>query len=71
MTTPNSYRKTALQLRARALKAHDDASAAHLDSIAQCYFRLAEQAEQNSRVDVWAEFGPTPKVGGGQEGEAA
>jgi hypothetical protein len=38
--------------------------------LAQCYFRLAEQAEQNHRADVWAEFGPKPKVGGREEGEA-
>jgi len=71
MTTPDSYRKTALDLQARALKAHDDASAARLDSLAQCYFRLAEQAERNRRADVWAEFGPKPKVGDGEEGQAA
>jgi hypothetical protein len=70
MTTPDSYRKTALDLRARALKAHDDTSAARLESLAQCYFRLAEQAERNRRA-VWAEFGPKPKVGDGDEGEAA
>jgi hypothetical protein len=64
MTTPDSYRKTALELRARALKAPDDASAARLDSLAQCYLRLAQQAEQNRRADIWAEFGSKTRLDG-------
>jgi hypothetical protein len=42
-----------------------DASATHFDSLAKCYLRLAEQAEQNR---VWAEFGQKSRL---DEGEGA
>ncbi len=68
MTTAEKYRTVAAQLRAKALKAPTDAAAAEYDALAHAYLRLAEQAEQNQRADVWAEFGPKPRLG---EGEGA
>ncbi len=65
MTTADSYRNIAAKLRAAALKAPDNASAAQLDSLALCYLRLAEQADMNRLSDVWAEFGSPPRLEGG------
>ena len=47
MSSADSYRKTAAQLRAKALKAPSDEAAAELDNLGRCYIRLARQAEQN------------------------
>ena len=58
MTTADSYRKMAAELRAKALKAPNDAAASQYDALARAYLRLAEQADQNQQADVWAEFGP-------------
>jgi hypothetical protein len=58
MTSADSYRKIASELRAKALKARSDREAADLDNLARCYLRLAEQADQNSLLDVGCEFGP-------------
>ena len=68
MSTADTYRRIAAELRANALKAPSDAAAAELDSLAQCYRRLAEQADQNTRLDVSVEFGAR---GGLDEGEGA
>lgn len=67
MSSADSYRKTAAQLRAKALKAPSDEAAAELDNLGRCYIRLARQAEQNSLLDVSAEFGPRLR----SEGEGA
>ncbi len=64
MSTADHYRKIAAQLRSDALKAPNDKAAAELDHLARAYVRLAEQAEQNSRADVWAEFGPKVRLDG-------
>ncbi len=69
MGTGDSYRKIASELRAQALKAPTDADASRIEALAQCYLRLAEQADQNSRADIWAEFGPKTRLSG--EGEGA
>lgn len=58
MTTADSYRKIAAELRARALKARTDQAAAELDNLARCYIKLAEQADQNIHTDVAVEFVP-------------
>jgi hypothetical protein len=58
MSSADSYRKVAAELRARALRAPSDKAAADLDNLARCYIRLAEQADQNRLLDVSAEFGP-------------
>lgn len=60
MTTADSYRKIAAELKAKALRAPSDASAAYLDSMAQCYLRLAEQADKNNLNDIAVEFGSRP-----------
>ncbi len=68
MSAAETYRKIAVELRAKALTAPTDVSASHLDSLAKCYLRLAEQAEQTRLSDVWAEFGPKSQL---DEGEGA
>ncbi len=68
MGTADYYRKIASELRAQALKAPTDADASRINALAQCYLRLAQQADQNSRADIWAEFGPTTRLDGGGEG---
>ena len=60
----DTYRKVAAELRARALKAPNDAAAAELDSLAQCYRHLADQVDQNPSLDVSAEFGPRARLNG-------
>ena len=62
MSSADTYRKVAAELRARALKAPNDAAAAELDSLAQCYRRLADQADQNTTLDVSGEFGPKMRL---------
>lgn len=69
MTSAVSYRKIAAELRARALKAPNARTAADFDNLARAYLRLAEQAEQNSLSDIWAEFGPQTRMD--SEGEGA
>ncbi len=69
MSTADSYRKIAAQLRAKALKARSDAAASQFDALAHAYLRLADQAEQNKRADIWGEFGPKVRLDG--EGEGA
>ncbi len=63
MTTADRYRTIAAELRAKALKAPSDAAAVQLNGLAQAYLRLAEQAGLNKHTDVWAEFGPKPRLG--------
>ena len=65
MSAADTHRKIAAELRAKALTMATDASATHFDSLAKCYLRLAEQAEQNR---VWAEFGQKSRL---DEGEGA
>jgi hypothetical protein len=64
MSPADRYRVLAAHLRSRA--AHETSSAlrsqwAHL---AQCYVRLAEQADQNSRADIVYEFDRSHRRGG-------
>jgi len=69
MTTADSYSRMAAQLRSRAVHQKNARLAEQLDHLAKCYLRLAAQADQNSRQDVWAEFGP--KLGATGEGDGA
>ena len=62
MTPADTYRMMAAELRAKALKAPTDRAAADLDHLARCYLRLAEQADQNTLLDVSAEFGPKSRL---------
>ena len=69
MTTADSYRRMAAQLRSRAAREQNLRLAEQLDHLAKCYLRLAEQADHNSHQDLWAEFGPKLRATG--EGEGA
>ncbi len=69
MTTANSYRKIAAELKAKAAKERSPDVASELDNLARCYVRLAEQADQNSFLDIWFEVGPKTRLDG--EGEGA
>ena len=48
----DDYRVRAAELHARAACENDPASKTELESLARSYLRLAEQAEQNSRLDL-------------------
>ncbi len=60
------YRALAAELLAKAMKAPGGAASAEYDALARSYLRLAEQAEQNGRADIWAEFGPKPAFRDGE-----
>ena len=64
MASADSYRNTAAELLAEAMKTADPAAATRLTALAECYLRLAEQADQNQFTDVWAEFGPKSRLEG-------
>lgn len=64
MNPADHYRKVAAELLTRALNAPTDIAAAELDNLARAYLRLADQAEQNRRADIWAEFGPPARLDG-------
>ncbi len=67
MFSAHYYRQLASELRAKALTAPTDATAADFDNLARAYLRLADQAEHNRFADIWAEFGAKPRL----EGEGA
>jgi hypothetical protein len=67
MTTAATYRTLAAELRAQALNAPSQRAAVELDHLARCYIRLAQQADQNSRLDISAEFGPKDRQHEGQD----
>jgi hypothetical protein len=50
MSPAQQYRKLAAELRAKARQENDRAVKAEWDHLAQCYLRLAEQAEKNTNV---------------------
>lgn len=52
MTPSAQYRALAANLRARARSADSEEIAAEWEHLADCYVRLAEQADQNGRLDV-------------------
>jgi hypothetical protein len=52
MTPWDEYRVKAAELHARAACDNDPALKTELESLARSYLRLAEQAEQNSRLDL-------------------
>jgi hypothetical protein len=61
MTPAESYRNKAAELLAKAMAATESEAAIRFEALAQAYIRLAEQAELNSRQDLWFEFGPKSK----------
>ena len=64
MTTADSYRKLAAELKAKAAKEANRAQASEWEHLARCYLRLAQQADQNDRFDLAVEVGPSPTLKG-------
>jgi hypothetical protein len=64
MTPADRYRALAAQLRSRA--SHEPSRVLQLQwaKLAQCYLRLAEQADENSRADIVYEFDRSNRRGG-------
>lgn len=52
MTPSQQYRTLAAGLKARARYENDPEFRAEWEVLADCYVRLAEQADRNSRTDV-------------------
>jgi hypothetical protein len=52
MTPAEQYRALAAQLHSRARDAESTRVRAEWENLAQCYIRLAEQADRNDRLDV-------------------
>lgn len=62
MTSADSYRKFAAELKAKAAREPSVSLAAEWEHLARCYLRLAEQADSNSIQDVWIECGPKARL---------
>lgn len=62
MSTAESYRKIAAELRAKAANEPNATLASEWNHLARCYLRLAEQADDNSFQDLWLEVGPKPRL---------
>ena len=66
MTSATHYRTLAAQLRTRAKSEESPHLRAEWEHLAQCYVRLAEQADRNSHTDVsyepmlFGDFGSEP-----------
>jgi len=56
MNPADRYRSLAAHLRARAVAEPSPILRAQWAHLAECYVRLAEQADQNSRADIVYEF---------------
>lgn len=56
MTTADRYRALAAHLRSRASQERNLVLRGQWANLAQCYMRLAEQADANSRSDIVYEF---------------
>jgi len=52
MSPSQQYRRLAAELRAKARRESYPAARAEWNHLAQCYLRLAEQADRNLRTDV-------------------
>jgi hypothetical protein len=57
LSPANRYRTLAAHLRARAARETSAELRAQWLNLAQCYVRLAEQADQNSHADIVYESG--------------
>ena len=71
MSPADRYRALAAHLRTRAVAEQSPVMRAQWANLAQCYIRLAEQADQNSRADIVYEFDRSARrgdVGGGLAG---
>ena len=52
MTASDQYRTLAAKLRAKARNEMSSVLRAEWEHLAQCYIRLARQADENSRTDI-------------------
>jgi hypothetical protein len=71
MSPADRYRALAAHLRSRVMQEQTPQLRAQWANLAQCYVRLAEQADQNSRADIVYEFDRSARrgdVGGGPAG---
>ena len=64
MSPADRYRVLAAHLRSRAIHEHSPMLRAQWANLAQCYVRLAEQADQNSRTDIVYESDRSTRRGG-------
>jgi hypothetical protein len=62
MSTAESYRKLAAELKAKAMRERSAALTSEYEHLAFAYLRLAEQADRNERLDLRLEVGPAPKL---------
>ncbi|HMA56735.1 MAG TPA: hypothetical protein VKP52_08475 [Pseudolabrys sp.] len=63
MSPADRYRALAAQLRARAARELSPVMRAQWANLSQCYVRLAEQADHNSRTDIVYESGHSNRSG--------
>jgi hypothetical protein len=64
MTPAEYYRRVASELSAKAENTTLPQLAVQWRDLANCYLRLAEQADQNSLTDIAVELGAPPKLNG-------
>ena len=64
MTTADRYRALAAHLHSRASQERNLVLRGQWANLAQCYMRLAEQADANSRSDIVYEFDHSKPHGG-------
>ena len=64
MSPADRYRTLAELLRRRAIQEQSPLLRGQWAHLAQCYLRLAEQADQNSRADIVYEFDRSNRRGG-------
>ena len=71
MSPADRYRTLAAHLRSRAMQEQSPLLRGQWAHLSQCYLRLAEQADQNSRADIVYEFDRSSRradAGGGTAG---
>lgn len=68
MSTADSYRKIAAELKAKAGKEPNAKMASEWEHLARCYLRLTDQADMNASLDISVEFDPKNRL---DEGEGA
>lgn len=64
MSPADRYRALAADLRSRAIQEQSPLLREQWAHLSQCYLRLAEQADQNSRADIVYEFDRSNRRGG-------
>ena len=71
MISADLYRKRAAEFRAMACFAENRAVATEWLKLADWYVRLAEQADQNSKLDLSLEVGPALRLGDDEKDPSA